>query len=296
MKTKLLLSVFAVLLLIACGNDKKETKTPTKTSEIVEETTKDKNSKPKTLEEQIAEIKENFTKIESEKNSYNTKSDKEYVGGGVLELQGYFNDNTPVKIVRGEFGEHGSVRTSYYFNENVLFFAFQEEFSEASMRGPFTKKENRFYIADGKLIRVLEKEQTIKSGDFKMTNIKNIDVTESWKGSSIVSDLTKDVRGSTAQLLYASIGLHKGRWISKEDPNAGIEIKDGKFIMFYKSDENISNEIFDYKLSEHEGVEYLTLIDKTGDELKYSILEYTDEIFIISYLARGNRLTYVKEK
>ncbi len=296
MKTKSLLTVFVVLLLIACGNDEKKTETPTKNSETVEETTKDKNSKPKTVEEQIAEIKENFTKIESQKNSYDMKRDKEYVGGGVLELQGYFNENIPVKIIRAEFGEHGSAKTSYYFNDNELFFAFQEEFSEASMRGPFTKKENRFYIADGKLIRVLEKEQTIKSGDFKMDNVKNIDVTESWKGSSIVSDLTKDVRGSSAQLLYAAIGLNKGRWISKKDPNAGIEIKEGKFIMFYKSDENISNEIFDYKLSEHEGVEYLTLIDKKGKELKYSILEYSDKIFIISYLARGSRLTYVKEK
>ena len=65
--------------------------------------------------------------------------------------------------------------------------------------------------------------------------------------------------------------------------------------MFYKSAEVTSNEVFDYKLSENEGVEYMTLTDKDGEELKYSILEYTDDIFIMSYLARGNRLTYVKE-
>ncbi|WP_046757012.1 hypothetical protein [Kordia jejudonensis] len=296
MKIKLVF-VCLFFLIIACGNDKKETETPTETSETVQVTTKVESSKPKTVDEHIAEIKENFAKIESQQASYTLKSDKEDIGGGVLELQGYFNGNTPVKIVKGAFGEHGSVKTTYYFNENTLFFVFQEKFSEATMRGPFTKKENRFYIADGKLIRVLEKEQTITSGDFKMDNAQNIDVTEAWKNETyVVANFTKLGREVSSLLLEKSIGLDNGRWISTEDSNTGVEIKDGKFIMFYQSETISSNDVYDYKLTEHEGVEYLTLIDETGDKLEYSILEYTDEIFVISYLARGNRLTYEKEK
>lgn len=303
MKTKLLTSICAIFLIIACGNDQKKTET---TSISVEEATEASGTNDKeaiatekkavTLDDQIKIIKTNFTTIESQLTSLDKKTATEEISGGITEFEGFFKDNKPVKLVKMEAAGHSSMQIAYYFHENELFFIHEQEYGEASLHGPYTGKEKRFYIADGELIRVLKKEKTVKTGDLEMANVPNVDVTKNFKGSSVVTDYTKSAREASALLLAESIGLNNGRWISKEDSNAGIEIKDGKLIMFYKSAEVNSNDVFDYKLTEHEGVEYLTLTDKTGDELKYSILEYSEDVFVMSYLARGNRLTYVKEK
>jgi len=134
--------------------------------------------------------------------------------------------------------------------------------------------------------------------DMDLSKVQNTDVTEEWKTKpAVVLNDQKDGQEITKQLLAAKKpSLDNGRWISTDDSKAGIEIKDGKIILFYKGTETSSNDIYNYELTEHEGVEYLTLTNASGEELKYSILEYAEEILIISYLARGNTLTYTKEK
>lgn len=298
MKLKLFLFACAIVLFTACGNEPK--KTETKTDEIPE-IRDDKEEMviketPISLEDQIKTIKTNFTSIENQLASLDKKMATEDFSGGTAELEGYFKNNKPVKLVKMEAAGHGSMQVAYYFYNNELFFVHEQEYEEASINGPYTGKEKRFYIANGKLIRVLTKEKTIKTGDLEMANVPNVDVTDKWEDKNeTVANHIKAARKMSGMLLETSVGLENGRWISQDDANAGIEIKDGKLIMFYKSAEVTSNEVFDYKLSENEGVEYMTLTDKDGEELKYSILEYTDDIFIMSYLARGNRLTYVKE-
>jgi hypothetical protein len=75
-----------------------------------------------------------------------------------------------------------------------------------------------------------------------------------------------------------------GRWISLDDANSEIEFKEGKKIDYYQKK----------KLSEGTFVQdgkSLT-VSEDGDEFKYTILELSDTKLSLSYLARGNTLSY----
>jgi hypothetical protein len=95
-----------------------------------------------------------------------------------------------------------------------------------------------------------------------------------------------------------------GRWISTSDSLAGIEIKNEKWVMFYKGMETDSTDIYDFKIrreyfkelgTEHKPIEYLTLTNES-DTLDYSILKYNKELLSLSYIPRGNTLNYKPEK
>ena len=95
-----------------------------------------------------------------------------------------------------------------------------------------------------------------------------------------------------------------GRWISTVDSLSGIEIKNGKWIMFYKGMETDSSDIYDFKIRrehikelgiEHKPFEFLT-ITNDSDTLEYSILEYSNDLLSLSYIPRGNTLNYKPEK
>jgi len=94
-----------------------------------------------------------------------------------------------------------------------------------------------------------------------------------------------------------------GRWISTTDSLAGIEIKNGKWIWFYKKGETESIvSIYDFKILrgyiKEIGVEleYLAIITDRSDTLKYAILKYSNELLSLSYIGRGNTLNYIPEK
>lgn len=302
MKMKSIFYIVVLFTFFACGNDQKKTDTPAiDTSEKIQEVTKTETIpavKTLSLEDKIKTIKENFSNVESQVKSLEKKSLITEEDGAEIQLEGYFNENEPVKIIRTEVGGHWVGKTSYYFANGNLFFVFQQETSEASLRGPYTDKEVRFYIYDKELIRVLEKEKTVAEIEkMQLSKVPNVDVTKKWKTkANVVSNYIKVAHKSSAKFLATKkVGLDNGRWISTDDANAGIEIKNGKFIMFYKGSATDSSDIYEYELSENEGVEYITLTNDSGDELKYSILEYSEDTMIISYLARGNRLSYTKE-
>ena len=95
-----------------------------------------------------------------------------------------------------------------------------------------------------------------------------------------------------------------GRWISTTDSLAGIEIINGKWIMFYKGMETDSSDIYNFKIrrahikelgTKHKPFEYLT-ITNYSDTLEYSILKYSNEFLSLSYLSRGNTLNYERAK
>jgi len=94
-----------------------------------------------------------------------------------------------------------------------------------------------------------------------------------------------------------------GRWISTIDFLSGIEIKNGKWIIFYKGREN-SSSIYDFKIRRefiqesgalYKPLEYLTLTNDSGT-LEYYIIQYSDELLSLSYIGRGNTLSYKPEK
>lgn len=298
MNSRLIMYAFVIATFFACEQKERKADTTTETTkEKVKETTED-TPKVLTVDDKITSIKANFSKAEKLIPALDKKIIKEDVGGGFTELEGYFNPDIPVKVKNSEMGEHGSMVTTYYFKGNKLFFVFEQEYSEASMRGPFTNKEKRYYIYDGELIRVLEKEKTVKTGEIDMSKVKNVDVTDEWKSKpEVVSNLKKAARDVCARISKVkTIGLNNGRWISTDDANSGVEIKDGKFIMFYKTEGKIINTIHSYGLTEKDGIEYLNLIDDSGEEMIYGLLEYSDESMVLSYLNRGSTLTYRKEK
>jgi hypothetical protein len=95
-----------------------------------------------------------------------------------------------------------------------------------------------------------------------------------------------------------------GRWISTSDSLSGIEIKNEKWVLFYKGMKTDSTDIYDFKIrreyfkelgTEHKPIEYLTLTNES-DTLDYSILEYSKELLSLSYIPRGNTLNYKPEK
>ena len=95
-----------------------------------------------------------------------------------------------------------------------------------------------------------------------------------------------------------------GRWISTVDSLAGIEIKNGKWTMFYKGMEPDFWSVYDFKVrreyikdlgSENKPIEYLT-ITNDSDTLEYCILEYSSNLLSLSYMSRGNTLNYEPEK
>jgi hypothetical protein len=95
----------------------------------------------------------------------------------------------------------------------------------------------------------------------------------------------------------------EGRWISTVDPLSGIEIKNGKWIIFYKRLGNESTHIYDFKIRAEEKIsdaderldEYLTIFNDI-DTLEYYIIEYNKEFLSLSYSGRGNTLNYQPEK
>ena len=90
-----------------------------------------------------------------------------------------------------------------------------------------------------------------------------------------------------------------GRWISTVDPLSGIEIKNGKWIVFYKGAANESASSYDFKIRAEKNIsdtnEYLSIFNDS-DTLEYFIIEYNDQLLSLSYLERGNTLNYQPER
>lgn len=95
-----------------------------------------------------------------------------------------------------------------------------------------------------------------------------------------------------------------GRWISTTDSLSGIEIKNEKWIIFYKGVETKSSDIYSFKIrreyikelgTQHKPFEYLTITNKS-DTLEYSILNYNNKLLSLSFIPRGNTLNYEPEK
>ncbi|QHI39051.1 hypothetical protein IMCC3317_44520 [Kordia antarctica] len=304
MKSKLLLFIVAILTFIACGSDKKKTeKSTVNTEETIKDSTIDNVTsevKATTPEDKIAVIRERFAHVENQIKSLEKKTITVEESGGESILEGYFNDQKPVKIIQNQYSGHWAGTTSYYFMNGTLFFVFQQETSEASLRGPFTDKEVRTCIYDGELISVLEKEKTVaKIEEMNLEKVQNINVTEQWKSKpDVVSNYIKDAQKNSQMLLetYEIVGLKDGRWINTEDTNSGIEIKNGSFFMFTKVADRTVSTPYDYELDEKDGIEYLTLKNTKGQMIIYGLLEYSETSLVLSYLDKGSTLTYTREK
>jgi hypothetical protein len=99
---------------------------------------------------------------------------------------------------------------------------------------------------------------------------------------------------STIQLKQSGQSVKKdtnsllGKWVSLDDANSAVEFNGSDMIDYYQGSKVATSS---YKIN---GTVLVVISD--GEEMKYEILELTDEKLVMSYLARGNTLTYKKSK
>jgi hypothetical protein len=120
------------------------------------------------VEEKIKSIRAKYTEIETQlKDCRQAKRDLpgESAEGG--ELTGYFNESNLRKLSAKFFGETGKALEEYYFAENQLIFVLRVESHYTKPMSGVTKNktEQRFYFADGKLIRWLNPDNKDVTGD-----------------------------------------------------------------------------------------------------------------------------------
>lgn len=189
---KILLMAFSLILLSGCSAPPIEAPpTPTVTDDIEEtqpdETPEEITEAPSTPDI-IAEIRENFTKINNAEDNYRT-IEKEILGksaeGGnavyYIDDEGY----GLAKIVATYFGETGKSIVEYYYHEGELFFVFNQKYKynrpiiyDEEMAAEFgddevfdisksTITEDRYYFDKDELIRWLDndKEEVASTSD-----------------------------------------------------------------------------------------------------------------------------------
>lgn len=120
------------------------------------------------VEEQVKSIRGKYAEIESElKDCRQVKRDlpDESAEGG--ELTAYFKGATLRKLSARFFGETGKALEEFYFVENELIFVLRADtrYTKPNSGVVKNKTEQRFYFADGKLIRWLNPDNKDVTSD-----------------------------------------------------------------------------------------------------------------------------------
>jgi len=141
------------------------------------------------VEEKIKTIRAHYSEIEgSLKNCKQVKRDlpEESTEGG--ELTAYLKNSSVRKLSAKFFGEMGRTVMEYYFWDNQLIFVLRVESRYTKILSGVVKSktEERFYFADGSLIRWLDAQ--------------NKDVTASAEKSARASNLLADAKKYSAMV------------------------------------------------------------------------------------------------
>ena len=184
-----------LLLSIACTNNSDTTESTVTDSMDTEEPQETSSLETATIEESIESIKEKFTLTENGLSTTTQKTaELEIEGGETAQITGFYNEaGELVKVIRKEAMGHCSFSDAYYLTDGKPYFVFQKSASEASVMGPYTYKENRLYIGNESVIRILSKAKTMEDNDDpEMDKVENIDVTNEVKDLTIES-IQKDL-------------------------------------------------------------------------------------------------------
>lgn len=79
-----------------------------------------------------------------------------------------------------------------------------------------------------------------------------------------------------------------GKWESLDDSNSAIEFNESKKIDYYQGQKMSEDS---YAINED-----IIIVDSDGEKMQYQIIEVSNDKLILSYLARGNTLSYKKIK
>ncbi|MFK7772042.1 MAG: hypothetical protein AB8F94_07875 [Saprospiraceae bacterium] len=136
------------------------------------------------VEKNILDIRERFQDTENNLKSFSKKiAEMKDSDGFITDLTGYYDqDGKSRKVVVQEVMGHGASTVSYYIKNGTIYFIYEERVSEASVMGPFTFNERRTYVKDEKIIRLLEKEETVKMDEKpQLSKVPNKDITATLK-------------------------------------------------------------------------------------------------------------------
>lgn len=259
-------------------------------------------SEEKEKQSVIAQIREQFRAVETAGDKLSSLSfvltdaaPKEQL------ITAYFNNGQLVKISVETAVGHIWNGTHYYLKDGIPYFVFEQKTEESTVRGPFTITENRFYLHNHKVIKALLKQKEFK-GDGQQVNmddapVKDITVRdESPEG-------TAEAFESRCRLLckyIESIRKLKGTWQSTDDDKSILRIDDQGWVFEYRGQAQASSDRFYanyFAYADHTYPIKIQLNGKdSGELMEYSILKQTEDSLSLTYLARGNTLTFIRKK
>ena len=141
------------------------------------------------VEEKVKGIRAKYSEIEKQLKDYRqVKRDlpDESAEGG--ELTAYFKGPGLRKLSARLFGETGNVLEELYFDDNGLIFVLRNEtgYTEPNSGVVMSKTEQRFYFADGKLIRWLNPDNKDVTNDAAVPRRERELLAEAKKYSAMV--------------------------------------------------------------------------------------------------------------
>jgi hypothetical protein len=179
-----------------------------------------------------------------------------------------------------------------------LYFVLKEEFEEASINGPFTNKQTRYYIVNNDIIDILYKEKTYTDNkDNNLSLIENKNITKSVDLQSIYTILDKKAFKSLDKLENVeakNIKIAEGTWVSDEDTATGMVILENKWIFF--ADKTDSKEdVFDYKIvTNSNSKDNRIVLTKGNERFEYIIVANTANKLKLIYKEKDQILNFTK--
>ncbi len=311
-----------VVLLISCKQSRTNSTGDTTTEEtkITPDSKKKDQNEVKTEEEIILNIREKFRDINENSNSYKKviKNLTEESSEGA-DLEGYYGNDELKKVVASYFGSIGKLIEEYYFFDNELFFVFTQEYhytKPMDMEGSSvdTIEENRYYLEDSRLVRWLnpshkkivhskfeQKEIELSKKVQKLRNIlgvvskdsKNQEGDNRVRQTSVEHDKRKDSS--------ATFGMLQGKWQHITDKTnflvfegnhrkevAGKEVSEWDDELFILSNKCLNESDSDSGIAP-ENQRYISCLES---DLCWYIVEIDEQKLVLSYMARGNTLSY----
>jgi hypothetical protein len=290
MKKIILKLVLITLFFISCKKQKVESQDLIY-NQTLNDTINSFETSNKDAELFIQEIKNLYSNTESSLASLKKKETRfEDDDNGVNDIIGFFNNDLCIKLVNTRSLGHGSIRHTFYINDDKIYFVLKEEFSEESINGPYTQKETRYYLNNDKIFKALFKEKTInKSINVDLSSVQNKEVPFD---NNEIENLKLIYTKAIQSINSLKLTIDQGTWVSDDDKNTGIIINNDKWIFFANRTET-ENDVFDFKIINEEK-DPKVVVFKNDEIYEYILIENTPTKLKLIYIPRGNTLSFTK--
>ena len=127
-------------------------------------------------------------------------------------------------------------------------------------------------------------------------------VTETKKDTLSQKELPKETVKESVKEPDSKTSALEGNWVSTDDPKSELQIKGNEWIELYKSEKPETTKfatgdscLVNEKAKTNPKGKYITVFDKDESRCFY-IINVNDSRLELSYVGRGNTLTYKKKK